>query len=179
MSAPSPLTLDVREILRSGGEPFGEIMHAVASLTSGQSLRLLATFKPVPLFAVMAQKGYAHAEREIGNGDWEVLFTPTPLSGSSANDGSNTAVKAAAQPASWGDPAQTLDNRGLQPPEPLVRTLETLGTLTPGAVIEVLTDREPLFLYTELKVRGHEFRAEARGSEGYRLLIRRGGEIAA
>ena len=72
----SLLTLDVRPILRNGGEPFPEIMKAVASLKSGQGLRLLATFKPVPLFSVMQKKGYAHCEKELGQGDWEVVFKP-------------------------------------------------------------------------------------------------------
>jgi hypothetical protein len=69
-------TLDVRDILKAGGEPLSQIMQAVEALVPGQGLRLLATFKPVPLFNVMAQRGFGHAEREIGGGDWEVIFTP-------------------------------------------------------------------------------------------------------
>ncbi len=69
-------TLDVRDILKAGGEPFSHIMQAVEGLSPGQGLRLLATFKPVPLFGVMAQRGFGHTEREIGGGDWEVIFTP-------------------------------------------------------------------------------------------------------
>lgn len=68
--------LDVRPILRDGGEPFGEIMGAVNNLQPGQGLRLLATFKPVPLFSVLGAKGFTHEEREIGDGDWEILFRP-------------------------------------------------------------------------------------------------------
>lgn len=71
-----PRTLDVRPILIAGGEPFGAIMEAVATLAPQQPLRLLATFKPVPLFAVMEGKGYRHAERALDGGDWEVLFSP-------------------------------------------------------------------------------------------------------
>ncbi|MDE2167278.1 MAG: DUF2249 domain-containing protein [Alphaproteobacteria bacterium] len=70
-------TLDVREILRAGGEPFSKIMEAVEALSPGQGLRLLATFKPVPLFGVMAQRGFGHTEHEIGGGDWEVIFMPS------------------------------------------------------------------------------------------------------
>lgn len=69
-------TLDVRDILKAGAEPFSHIMQAVEALTPGQGLRLLATFKPVPLFNVLAQRGFGHTEREIGGGDWEVIFTP-------------------------------------------------------------------------------------------------------
>jgi Uncharacterized conserved protein (DUF2249) len=76
MNAHTLSTLDVREILKAGGEPFSKIMAAVDGLSPGQGLKLLTTFKPVPLFAVMAERGYDHNEREIGGGDWEVVFTP-------------------------------------------------------------------------------------------------------
>lgn len=75
-SKPAPLDLDVRPILRDGGEPFGAIMEAVAKLAPEQSLRLLAPFKPIPLFGVLGQRGFHPDAREIGNGDWEVLFSP-------------------------------------------------------------------------------------------------------
>jgi uncharacterized protein (DUF2249 family) len=77
MTEPSLSTLDVRDILKSGGEPFSAIMQAVDGLAPGQGLKLLATFKPAPLFAVMAQRGFGHSEREIGGGDWEIIFTPS------------------------------------------------------------------------------------------------------
>src|SRR6476661_235029 len=70
------IDVDVRPILRAGGEPFSVIMAALERLQPGQGLRLYATFKPVPLFAVMADKGFSHSERELDGGEWEVLFTP-------------------------------------------------------------------------------------------------------
>ena len=71
--------LDVRPILRDGGAPFSIIMEAVAALAPGQSLRLLASFKPVPLFQVLGARGFEAAAREIGGGDWEVVFTPAAV----------------------------------------------------------------------------------------------------
>lgn len=71
-----PLTLDVREDLRAGREPFAKIMQAVGRLAPGQPLVLYATFEPVPLFGVMASRGFRHESREIGGGDWEVRFDP-------------------------------------------------------------------------------------------------------
>jgi hypothetical protein len=75
MPEESLVTVDVRETLKAGGEPFSDIMRAVASLKPGQGLKLLAIFKPVPLFSVMADRGFSHSEREIG-GDWEIVFSP-------------------------------------------------------------------------------------------------------
>lgn len=89
MNRPSPVTLDVRELLKAGGEPFSEIMRTLGSLEPGQSLRLLAIFKPAPLFAVLANRGFSHTEREIGGGDWEVVFTPADGSDESTNPASS------------------------------------------------------------------------------------------
>ena len=77
MTSHNLTTLDVRDILKAGGEPLAQIMEAVEALVPGQALCLLATFRPVPLFGVMEQRGFGHSEREIGGGDWEVIFTPT------------------------------------------------------------------------------------------------------
>ncbi len=68
--------LDVRPTLRSGGEPFQQIMQTVAALAPGQGLRLFATFKPVPLFSMLGSKGFDHEAKELDGGDWEVLFRP-------------------------------------------------------------------------------------------------------
>lgn len=160
MSTPTPFTLDVRPTLKAGGEPFGEIMAAVASLAPGQALRLLATFKPVPLFAVMANRGFDHVEQEIGGGDWEVLFRPK-TNGDARESTAPAAVAATA-----------LDTRGLEPPEPMVRILRALESMPPGATLEVYTDREPVFLFQELAARGHSVRSEGLGRAGYRHLIR-------
>ena len=50
-------------------------MAALDRLQADEGMRLYATFKPIPLFGVMADRGFAHFEREIDGGEWEVLFT--------------------------------------------------------------------------------------------------------
>ena len=49
---------------------------------------------------------------------------------------------------------QELDNRGLPPPEPMMRILEALGSLGTHDDLRVFMDREPLLLYPELERRG-------------------------
>lgn len=73
----APREFDVRPILRSGGEPFQAIMEAVNALRPGQALRLLAPFRPQPLFKVMEGRGFSHEAQEIQGGDWEVLSSRT------------------------------------------------------------------------------------------------------
>lgn len=166
--------LDVRPILRSGGEPFSAIMQAVNGLGAGQALRLLATFEPVPLYAVLGKKGFDHAAREIGGGDWEVLFTPqAPAANAQPAPGGATA-------SGWTEPVRQLDNRDLDPPEPMVRTLAALEDLQPGEVLCALLRREPVFLLPELGKRGFEWQGgfEADGTT-YKILIRKGAQTEA
>jgi TusA-related sulfurtransferase len=168
------LELDVRPTLRNGGEPFQEIMQAIASLVPGQGLKLYATFKPVPLFSVLKSKGFSNEARELDNGDWEVLFLPTE----GASDTGQTAPAAAPAPANgaeWPAPVQELDNRDLDPPEPMVRTLAATEAMQDGEVLCALLCREPVFLLPELAKRGHAWRGafEPDGTT-YKILIRIG-----
>lgn len=68
--------LDVRPILKAGGEPFDAIMQFVSELKPGEAFRLWATFKPEPLLAVLAQRGYRGDAREMDDGSWAVDFMP-------------------------------------------------------------------------------------------------------
>ena len=51
------VTLDVREDIRNGREPFAKIMQTIASLKNDDQLLLIAPFEPAPLFALLAQRG--------------------------------------------------------------------------------------------------------------------------
>ena len=144
------IDVDVRPILRAGGEPFSVIMSALERLEPGQGLRLYATFKPFPLFAVMADRGFAHSAQALDAGEWEVLFTPA-------------ATKQAELPSGtpvfddWPEPAVKLDNRDLDPPEPMVRILAAAEKLGPGETLSALLRREPVFLFPQLEKRGYRW----------------------
>lgn len=167
---PSPYELDVRPILRQGGEPFGAIMAAVAGLAPGQALRLLATFKPVPLFQVLGARGFDASAREIGGGDWEVTFTPMDAASFAATPSGVSARNHAAE--DWPDPDFELDLRDLDPPEPMVRALEGVESLPAGRTMAALLPREPAFLFEELKARGHSWRGAVLPEGSYRIVIR-------
>jgi TusA-related sulfurtransferase len=165
------IDVDVRPTLRAGGEPFGEIMATIAQLQPGQGLRLLATFEPVPLFHVLGSKGFSHEAREIGGGDWEVLFSPA-----TATAPVDTAPgKSASDNGAWPSPVQEMDNRDLDPPEPMVRILAATEAMANGEVLSALLCREPMFLLPELAKRGHAWRGgfEPDGKT-YKILIRVG-----
>lgn len=72
-------TLDVRSILAMGEEPFQDIMAAVDALPRDGVLELVAPFAPVPLYAVLGNRGYAHVTRQREDGAFVVRFTPTGI----------------------------------------------------------------------------------------------------
>jgi len=188
---PSFVDVDVRPILRSGGEPFGKIMQAVAALGPGEGIRLLATFKPTPLFRVMGSKGFTHEAREIGGGDWEVIFSPSPSASASPSAQQESSSPRQESPApqagapqgqkdsAWPEPVQHMDNRELDPPEPMVRILAATEKMAPGEVLSALLCREPIFLLPELARRGHTWKGgfEPDGTT-YKVLIRVGPDQA-
>lgn len=47
-----------------------------------------------------------------------------------------------------------LDNRGLMPPEPMIRVMQAVENLGADQVLEVINDRRPLFLYPILDEHG-------------------------
>ncbi|MEK1929058.1 MAG: DUF2249 domain-containing protein [Pararhizobium sp.] len=159
--------LDVRPILRDGGEPFQAIMSAVRGLAPGEGLKLFATFRPQPLFAVMAGQGFDHEVVEIDGGDFEVRFTPKKEA-VVVSDG-------AISPEVWADPTVELDLSDLPPPEPMVRILGEIEQMSEGQVLFALLAREPLFLYPELTKRGHQWAGNF-DEEGttFRMMIRAG-----
>jgi uncharacterized protein (DUF2249 family) len=146
---PEYIDVDVRPILRAGGEPFSVIMATLERLAPGRGLRLFATFKPIPLFALMANKGFTHSEQALDGGEWEILFTP-------AETISEPSAAVADDPGldDWPTPAVNLDNRDLDPPEPMVRILAAADKLGPGETLSALLRREPVFLFPQLEKRG-------------------------
>jgi TusA-related sulfurtransferase len=165
--------LDVRPVLRAGGEPFEAIMDALAGLEPGQGLRLLVSFKPVPLFAVLGSRGFSHEEKVLEGGDWEVLFRPMPSAASPETEPASTV--STQDTADWPEPAQHLDNRELDPPEPMVRILAATESMNEGEVLLALLCREPIFLLPELAKRGHAWRGDFEpDGRTYKILVRVG-----
>jgi uncharacterized protein (DUF2249 family) len=172
---PKTITLDVRDDIRNGREPFGKIMQTVAGLKDNEQLRLLAPFEPAPLFAVLSQRGYAHQSRPMPEGGFEVLFTrgtgdPAKAQATAA---SAPAVAGSSPRACAGTPILDVDARGLEPPQPLVKILEALATLPKGAQLRARTDRRPMHLYAQLAERGFVGESEVQPDGSFLTHVRR------
>jgi uncharacterized protein (DUF2249 family) len=166
------ITLDVREDIRAGGEPFTKIMAAVARLQVGENLLIIAPFEPEPLLRVLAKQGFRHDSQRTVSGDWQVLFwraEETPAKTRSAPVASPGCGCSATQAAE----VVELDARGLEPPQPLVKILETLGTLSEHAELLAHTDRRPMHLYAQLEERGFTGESQEQSDGSFITHIRR------
>ena len=169
------ITLDVREDIRGGREPFSRIMQTVAQLEGNEELLLIAPFEPAPLYAVLAGQGFSHRTKPTETGDYEVLFTRT----AGASPGSNTppapgeSQRLPQSGSCSGPPVLDVDARGLEPPQPLVKILEAVAGLPQGARLRAHTDRRPMHLYAQLEERGYVGESEEQADGSFITRIRR------
>lgn len=164
-------TLDVREDIRSGRHPFARIQNALDGLVQGETLRLLAPFEPIPLFAVTASKGIRHQSQPMPEGDWEVLFSRD----GAATKGADRRSSASGCGCNGTEPDEIVDvdARGLEPPQPMVKILEALARLPGTAKLRAHTDRRPVHLYLHLEDRGFIGESEERKDGSFITHIRR------
>lgn len=152
---------DVREDLRAGREPFRRILDAARALPVGSVLRVRAIFEPAPLYAVLAKHGLAHATERLADDDWRVWFHHAA-----------TETAKPTEAAIGDDDVIVLDVRGLEPPEPMVQTLEALAVMPRGKTLVQLNVRVPQFLLPKLVERGFTYEIREQGPELVRLFIR-------
>jgi uncharacterized protein (DUF2249 family) len=168
--------VDVRDDVRRGEEPFAKIMAAVRTLGSDRVLVLRAPFEPIPLYDVLAKRGFAHWTQRHAPDDWAVWFYREAVGGIGETTRDQAAV--GAPPTLSGNTphaVEVIDVRGLEPPQPMLRVLEALERLEPEERLEVLHDRRPVFLYPQLDDRGFLHETDEPEPGLVRIVIRRVG----
>jgi len=180
MGQPRTVELDVRPHLRKKLEPFQLIMDAVKSLEKDDTFVLHATFKPTPLLMVMKGKGYRNTVQQLAADHWITTFVhksrelpamaeweDAPASGQeeAAQDGGGNGETER-------DPSVfLLDNRGMQPPAPMIRTLKKLEQAETGDTVIIHNDRVPMFLIEELQTLGYSYQIEEQQDGSAKVAI--------
>jgi uncharacterized protein (DUF2249 family) len=167
IAADAVVELDVRDDLRNRREPFSRIMAAVEQVPPGGALALRAIFEPVPLYGVLAQRGFTSHTEQLGAADWLIWFQRT---GSAAPQAEAGPVPAAAAPTAAG--VVELDVRGFEPPEPMVRTLAALEAMACGGTLVQINSRVPEHLLPQLTARGYTYVVDE-ADDAVRVTIRR------
>ena len=160
-------TLDVREL--PPRERHARIFARLGELPRGGTLQLVNDHDPRPLWYQLQaeQPGqFTWLYLEEGPERWSVRIER--IAEASAAGPQQPLVVGTATSRRAGP---YLDNRGLEPPEPMVRILEALNELEVGAELTAQLDREPLLLYPRLTERGFAYStiAEPDGSHLIRI----------
>ncbi len=189
------LDLDVRDDLRAGREPFQRIMHARQALAEDAVLRLRAIFEPRPLYGVLEREGFSHWTERLADDDWRVWFyrvgggqavpsaraasasvaaaaTPTPGAPAPRPRSGGASLPTCGSPRPEPSDITVLDVRGLEPPEPMQRTLEALEAMPRGHTLVQVNSRVPRFLLPELEQRGFQCTVHEEQPEVVRVFIR-------
>jgi uncharacterized protein (DUF2249 family) len=170
------VTIDVRDELRAGREPFTLIMAAHRKVPEGGALCVRAIFEPVPLYAVMRRHNLVHFTMQRAADDWLVWFFPPDESDAARDATARRDADAAPADARSGEPDDgvvVLDVRGLEPPEPMLRTLAALEALPTGGTLVQVNVRVPQFLLPMLGERGYSYEIREQSTDLVRLFIRR------
>lgn len=64
--------LDTSEI---DGEPFQNIIDALEELSDNESLLLINSFEPEPLYDVLERRGFAYETANLSSEEWHVKIT--------------------------------------------------------------------------------------------------------
>ncbi len=164
--------IDVRPLLESGREPLPVILDAVSRLSAGCVLCVRAPFEPVPLYGLMASRGYGVTSKKKRDGDvdsyWEVLFYPLteteadePMPDSAGSNESET------------EGLVRIDLRGESLREGLERMSIALEGLRYDDVLLVQHDHDPATLRSHLDQSVFSHRDEDAGSALLRIWRKR------
>jgi uncharacterized protein (DUF2249 family) len=165
-------TLDVREDFSSGAHPCDKIHSAIASVAEGETLRLLVPFEPIPLFDLAARKGLGHKCQQAPEGHWEVFFAHDALAEQRVVENGKTSGSSCNCSGNTSDEIIEVDARGLVPPQPMVKILEALASLSQGGQLHARTDRRPVHLYAQLEARGFAGETREQGDGSFITTIR-------
>ncbi|CAH1208702.1 hypothetical protein PAECIP111893_02872 [Paenibacillus plantiphilus] len=188
------IELDVRPHLRNKLEPFQLIMETVKKLEADDIFVLHATFKPSPLLGMLKLRGFAGQSVQSGKEHWITTFVSKKnkrwLHETVDDDTwSDAPVEASAEEASSEEDASSdisttatantspllieLDNRGLEPPQPMIRTLAALERIHPEGEVVIHNDRVPVFLIEELNSLGCAYSVEEQPDGTAKVSIRK------
>ncbi|TZF84802.1 DUF2249 domain-containing protein [Pedobacter sp. BS3] len=164
------VVLDVRPMLAQGNDPLQAILSQVKALPAGRILKIINTFEPTPLIAMLEKKGFTTYVDTMDSNLVETYFYKQQETA-----GNEQPV---IKKADWDDMVQkftgklqTVDVRTLEMPLPMHTILEALDSLPEDKALYVYHKRIPVFLLPELTDRGFDYRIKEVSDGEVHLLI--------
>ncbi|WP_276498991.1 DUF2249 domain-containing protein [Pontibacter litorisediminis] len=167
-------TLDVCQDIATGNDPFLKIMDAVEHINEASALRIINTFEPTPLIAILQKKGYS-SFTEVKSPDLVyTYFWLAKAAEALPEEGIEPAENNfKEQLARFAGKVKRVDVRHLEMPQPMVTILGELENLPAGEALYVVHKRVPQYLLPQLQERGFEVAINEVGPNEVYLLIYR------
>lgn len=164
------ITFDVRPIINEGKDPLKFILAKVKELTEDEILLLINSFEPIPLYSVLGRMGYSHQTQKEGE-VFKIYFYREEKTAAAEEDNQQRAADEIDVTAF--ENIVELDVRGLEPPEPMVKILETLSKIDDKTALLVDHHREPVMLYPKLEERGYRAFCTKVNDNYFKIVIAR------
>lgn len=169
------ITLDVRDHLASGKDPFQKIIQTLASMPSESILLLINTFEPIPLINILKKKGFEYyTEAQDSN----TIYTYLKNTGNKTLKGLRDTEPPAARSVDFAKTVEKykskmkeIDVRSLEMPLPMITILHELEVLPEGYALFVNHKKIPQFLLPELKEKNFCWLIDDAGEGDIKLLI--------
>lgn len=166
------IDFDVRDLLASGKDPLTLILDKIKTVLSGQALKIINTFEPVPLIKMLEKQGFVVYTDAISDDLIETYFykqadtnTITVEPEASASKGWDEVMNR------FNDKLVTVDVRELEMPQPMLTILSELDKLPADRALHVYHKRIPVYLLPELADKKFEYRIKEINDGNVQLLI--------
>lgn len=166
------IEFDVRSIISSGKDPLTQILQKIKEVNSGEILKIINSFIPTPLIALLEKKGFESyveiIDTDLVNtyffckGQVDILISK-PVKKDSEN-WDNVLKK-------FNNNFSIIDVRELEMPLPMVTILESLDKLETGKALFVYHKKIPVFLLPELEEKGFDYRIKELNDHQIEMII--------
>lgn len=166
--------LDVRPEIARGSDPLSLIMQHIKIMPEGKVLRLINSFEPAPLVALLGKQGFQSFVETVDDNTVITWFyhpgkaTLPDLKPGNGTEGYEEMLKA------FEGRVTSLDVRAMEMPMPMMTILEALNGLPHDYALFVHHKRVPVFLIPELSDRGFDYRIrEISDTEVHMIIFRK------
>jgi uncharacterized protein (DUF2249 family) len=165
------IDFDVRPIIEEGKDPLSSITAKVKSMPTGGVLKIINSFEPTPLIALLGKQGFEFFVDPVEDQLVETYFYKKKDGAIKLEEKENNSEGWEELVKKFEGKIETVDVRHLEMPQPMMTILESIGKLPEEHALFVYHKRIPVFLLPELKERKFDYRIKEEAPNEVRLLI--------
>lgn len=167
---------DVRPILKSGKDPFTQIIKNLAALPPENIMCIINSFEPTPLMRILEKKGFEFFMDTQGSEEIH-LYIKKPIRANN-KDIENLTQSFSKEDLSFDKLVKlfegniiSIDVRDLEMPQPMLLILKELETLKHNNALLVHHKKVPVFLLPELQEKGFKYSLNEISEGNVKLII--------